>query len=50
MPTELLEIVLTWRCGGYLTFIESVIKNTIVKNKILNMYFFITTTSSRSVA
>ena len=32
--------------GGYLTFFVSAIKNTIVKNIILNMYFPITTTSS----
>ncbi len=32
--------------GGYLTFFVSVIKNTIIKNIILNMYFPITTTSS----
>ena len=31
--------------GGYLTFFVSAIKNTIVKNMILNMYFPITTTS-----
>ena len=31
--------------GGYLTFFVSAIKNTIVKDKILNMYFPITTTS-----
>ena len=32
--------------GGYLTFFASAIRNTIVKNIILNMYFPITTTSS----
>ena len=32
--------------GGYLTFFVSAIKNTIIKNIILNMYFPITTTSS----
>ncbi len=31
--------------GGYLTFFVSAIKNTIVKNIILNMYLPITTTS-----
>ena len=31
--------------GGYLTFFVSVIKNTIVRNIILNMHFLITTTS-----
>jgi|GEM_PF-1604724 len=31
--------------GGYLTFFVSAIKNTIVKNIILNMYFNIATTS-----
>ncbi len=31
--------------GGYLTFFVSAIRNTIVKNIILNMYFPITTTS-----
>ncbi len=31
--------------GGYLAFFASVIRNTIVKNIILNMYFPITTTS-----
>ncbi len=31
--------------GGYFTFRVNTIKNTIVKNKILNMYFFIATTS-----
>ena len=32
--------------GGYLTFFVSAVKNTIVKNIILNMYFIITTTSN----
>ena len=34
--------------GGYLTFFVSAIKNTIVKNIILNMYFNIATTSLAS--
>ena len=50
MPQDLFKIAQTWQGGGYLTFIVSTIKNTIVKNIILNMYFFIVTTSSRSVA
>ena len=43
------KIALHWR-GGYFTFIVNAIKNTIVKNIILSMYFFIATTSFRSVA
>ena len=31
--------------GGYFAFIVKAIKNTIVKNIILNMYFFIVITS-----
>ena len=48
MPKELLLIKITstfsrgWR---YFTFIVNAIKNTIVKNIILNMYFNIATTS-----
>ena len=38
------KIALHWR-GGYFTFIVNAIKNTIVKNIILSMYFFIATTS-----
>ena len=45
MPTELLEIVLTWRCEGYLTFIVSTIKKIIVSINTFNMFFPIATTS-----
>ena len=40
------EIALTLASGGYLTFFVSVSKNTIIKIRILTMYFCITTTSS----
>lgn len=44
------RITATLAEGGYSAFIANVIKNTIVRNKILNMYFIITTTSFRSMA
>ena len=36
--------------GGYFTFIVNAIKNTIIKNIILDMYFIIATTPFRRVA
>ncbi len=45
MPSRVFKIAPTLAGGGYLTFFVSAIKNTIVKNIILNMYLIIATTS-----
>ena len=52
MPKSAIKIIaLTLgMLGDYFTFIVNTIKNTIVKNNISIMYFFIATTSFRSVA
>ena len=51
MPKSAIKIIaLTLgMLGDYFTFIVNTIKNTIVKNNISIMYFFIATTSFRSV-
>ena len=52
MPKSAIKIIaLTLgMLGDYFTFIVNTIKNTIVKNNILIMYFFIDATPFRSVA